>query len=160
MKYPMRKAKRQVCFEEILEIIGRCDVCRIGLFDGAFPYIVPMNFGFEVKDGSLMFYFHCATEGRKLEILKRNDNVCFELDTSHELRTGPLPCNYSMNYECVMGEGRLKILEGRSERQYALARLVTHYGKTGPLEWSEKALASTCVLCLTVSSVSGKRLKK
>lgn len=160
MKYQMRKGKRQMPAEDVLAVINRCDVCRIGLFDGEFPYIVPMNFGFETAEDKLVLYFHCAVEGRKLDILRKNPKVCFEMDTAHELTIGPMPCDYSMNYECVMGEGTIAIVEDRAEKLHALERLALHYGKQGPYEWREEVLAITCVLRLTADFVSGKRLRR
>lgn len=160
MKYKMRKEKRQISPKEVLQVIDKCNVCRIGLFDGEFPYIVPLNFGFEITDSQLWLYFHSAVEGRKLDILKKNPNVCFEMDTSHELTTGPMPCDYSMNYDCVMGEGVIEFAETRDEKLHALSKLLEHYGRKGPYEWREEVLAITCVLRLRVSSVSGKRLNR
>lgn len=160
MKYRMRKEKRQISPKEVLQVIDKCDVCRIGLYDGESPYIVPMNFGFESIDGQLWLYFHSAVEGRKLDILKKNPNVCFEMDTSHKLTTGPMPCDYSMNYECVMGEGELEIVKNRNDKLHALSMLLKHYGKTGPHEWREEVLAITCVLRLRVNFISGKRVNR
>ena len=46
----MRRKDREIKdFNEIIEIIRKCDVCRIALHDGDFPYIVPLNFGLDVQ---------------------------------------------------------------------------------------------------------------
>ena len=48
----MRKAEREITeFEEIVGLVGRCDTVRLGLLDEGAPYIVPLNFGFEARDG-------------------------------------------------------------------------------------------------------------
>jgi len=44
------------------------------MIEGKIPYIVPMNFGYEMADGALSLYFHCANEGRKINIIKKNPN--------------------------------------------------------------------------------------
>mgnify|MGYP000681818771 CR=1 FL=1 len=59
-------------FDEIIEVINKCDVCRLAINDGDYPYIVPMNFGLNIEDGKVVLYFHCASEGKKLELLKKN----------------------------------------------------------------------------------------
>lgn len=47
----MRRRDREIKeFDRIVEIVKKCDVCRIAVNDGEFPYIVPLNFGTEVKD--------------------------------------------------------------------------------------------------------------
>ena len=48
----MRRKDREVTdFEELIAIMKKCDVCRIALNDGGYPYILPLNFGLAVKDG-------------------------------------------------------------------------------------------------------------
>lgn len=49
----MRRKDREITdFDEIVAIMRKCDVCRIAVNDGDTPYIVPMNFGLEVRERS------------------------------------------------------------------------------------------------------------
>lgn len=74
----MRRKDREITdFDEMMKIIDRCDVCRLAISDEDFPYIVPMNFGTEVKDGTLYLYFHCAQQGKKIELLKKKQSCYF-----------------------------------------------------------------------------------
>ena len=62
----MRRKDREITdFNEMIEIIKKCDVCRIALNDEAFPYIVPLNFGLDVQGEQVFLYFHAAMEGKK-----------------------------------------------------------------------------------------------
>jgi nitroimidazol reductase NimA-like FMN-containing flavoprotein (pyridoxamine 5'-phosphate oxidase superfamily) len=80
----MRRKDREIEDIRDLElIISNSDVCRVAFADNNMPYIVTMNFGYSGGDNSA-FYFHCASEGRKLEMMRKNNLVCFELDTDHE----------------------------------------------------------------------------
>ncbi len=64
----MRRQEREIRDEaEIQEILEKGLVCRLGLYDGQYPYVVPLNYGY--RNGCM--YFHCAREGRKIDILKR-----------------------------------------------------------------------------------------
>lgn len=55
----MRRKDREISdFDEIIEVIKKCDVCRIALNDDGFPYVVPLNFGLDVQDGNVFLYFH------------------------------------------------------------------------------------------------------
>lgn len=46
----MRRTDRQVKdFSEICAILDKCQVMRLGLCDGQRPYVVPVNFGYEVR---------------------------------------------------------------------------------------------------------------
>jgi len=98
----MRKAEREIKDQRELEdVIRRAEVCRLAMIDDGVPYIVPMNFGY--RDGT--FYFHCAREGRKLDILRKHPRVCFELEADVRLAKGGAPCKWSTSYESVIGWG-------------------------------------------------------
>ena len=82
----MRRKDRQIInFNEIYDIIMRCDICRIALNNEGYPYILPLNFGVSVENEKLVFYFHSALEGKKLELIEKDNRAGFELDCSHEL---------------------------------------------------------------------------
>jgi len=157
----MRKAQREVRdLTEIVQILDRCDICRLGLADGDRPYIVPMNFGYHLFDNQLTLYFHCALAGRKLEIINQNSLACFEMDCSHQLQTGQLACEYSMNYESIIGSGTIEIINDSAERLFGLNCLMHHY--SGRADWSfeERALSLTNVLRLQADEFVAKRLVK
>ncbi|HNU36204.1 MAG TPA: pyridoxamine 5'-phosphate oxidase family protein, partial [Methanomassiliicoccales archaeon] len=85
----MRKAEREIKDQgELEDVIRRAEVCRLAMVDDGEPYIVPMNFGF--RKGT--FYFHCAKEGRKLEVLRKAPRVCFELEAGVQLVRGEKAC--------------------------------------------------------------------
>ena len=65
---------------DIESIISCSDVCRIAFADNDIPYIVTMNFGYTGGENPCL-YFHCAPEGRKIELIGKNNYVCFEMDT-------------------------------------------------------------------------------
>ena len=116
----MRRKDREVTdFPEILEIIEHCDILRLGLADGEYPYIVPVNFAYEVRDGQLSFYIHGAMAGRKYEMLRRNPVCSFEMDNPLYIECLPEKKDVTMRYECVMGRADVTFLEGE-ERQRAI----------------------------------------
>ncbi|MDR2587116.1 MAG: pyridoxamine 5'-phosphate oxidase family protein [Coriobacteriales bacterium] len=66
----MRKSNREIKDRsDMVDVIRRCTVCRIGFQTDGAPYIVPMSFGLSDDGDGLRLYFHCATEGRKLDLL-------------------------------------------------------------------------------------------
>ena len=78
----MRRNDREVSDSEMIEeIMKKADVCRIALASDNIPYIVTMNFGY-TNDPDQLLFFHCANEGRKLEMIRRNKYVCFEMAIS------------------------------------------------------------------------------
>lgn len=153
----MRRKDREVKdFGRIVDIVKGCDCCRLGLVDGNEAYIVPMNFGFDTADGKLSLYFHCASEGRKLDLLGRNQLVSFEMDTNHALIIGERGCDGSFKYQCVMGTGTVTELCDRDEKIYALNRLMAHYSGSDNWEYDDKYLNAVTILKLSVETLSCK----
>ncbi|MDR1572586.1 MAG: pyridoxamine 5'-phosphate oxidase family protein [Clostridiales Family XIII bacterium] len=146
---------------EIAGILDRCDVCRIGLSCGGAPYIVPMNFGYALgDDGSLTLFFHSSPEGRKMGMIGENPLAGFEADCSHRLVEGESACSYSMEYESVIGSGRIVLCEGRDEKIAALGRIMRKYAPHREFSFPDAALDAVAAFRLEVSEFSGKRLMK
>ena len=157
----MRRTDRKVtAFTEIVEIMKECDVCRIGFAVGNEAYIVPLNFGLKLEFGRLTLYFHCAAAGRKLELMRRNPRVCFEMDRAHRLITGSMACQYSMEYESVMGEGKLELIQQAEGKRRGLECIMEHYEKGQRFFFDNAQLERVEVLKLTVDSLSGKRARR
>ena len=154
----MRRKDREITdLNEILSIIKKCDVCRIALFDKEFPYIVQLNFGIEVVKKQIILYFHGSGIGKKIELIKVNNKVAFEMDCEHRLVTGETSCNYTMEYESVCGNGEMTIVS-EEEKIRALKYLMKQYVEADDFEFNEKAVQTVTVLKLRVQSITGKRL--
>jgi nitroimidazol reductase NimA-like FMN-containing flavoprotein (pyridoxamine 5'-phosphate oxidase superfamily) len=150
----MRKANREITDPgEIRAIMEEAQVCRLGMCDNGVPYIVPMNFGL----GENCLYFHCAPEGKKIDILRDNNRVCFEMDLLHEVKRGAKACDFSARYESVIGFGRAALVEGQDEKRFALDRIMAHYGAPGPHAYRDDILAKTTVIRVDIDRLTGKR---
>ena len=157
----MRRKDREVTdVNEIIGMIEKCDVCRLAMIDHDKPYIVPMNFGFSFKDATITLYFHCATEGRKIDVLKANQNVCLEMDCGHELIAGNTGCSCSMAYESVIGNGKAEFLEGAQAKTFALTQIMKKYTDRSAFDFDEKVLTHLCAFQVVVSDFTGKRHSK
>ena len=155
----MRRKDREIKSKtEIIEIIGKCQVCRIGLSQDNLPYIVPMNYGYEYIKDKLTLYFHCAREGRKLDIIAKNSQACFEIDCSHKLiKSGDKDWDYSMEYESAMGSGVISLCTEAEEKLHGLKVLMKQYVKDKDFNFPEGLMESVAVLKLEVSEFTGKR---
>jgi hypothetical protein len=150
----MRRADREIKdLEAIGKIMEEAPVCRIGVSDDGMPYVVPMSFG--LGEGRL--YFHCAAEGRLLDIIRKNDRVCFEMDLFREVIMGQSPCGCSCRYESVIGFGRAVIVAEPGEKKTALDRIMEHYGQAVPIAYKPEIFANTAVVRIDIASVTGKR---
>ena len=140
--------------EKIESIILNAKVCRLGLVDGNRPYVVPMSFGYHEN----ALYFHTGKKGRKMEILKRNNRVCFEMDMDLEIVPAENPCKWNMRYRSVVGYGRAVILVDPAEKIKALDVIVKHYG--GPLmAYDEKRVKGLAIIKVAIDSIKGKQSK-
>jgi nitroimidazol reductase NimA-like FMN-containing flavoprotein (pyridoxamine 5'-phosphate oxidase superfamily) len=153
----MRRDDRKITdFKVIKSIFEEADVCRVAFADNNIPYIVTMNYGFILGEINLL-YFHCAPVGRKIEMLKKNDQVCFELDTDHSLYKAKKACGWGMNFRSVVGYGKLSIVEDIGERKMALDLIMNHYGGEGNYDYPDSQMAKTTILRLDISEMTGKQ---
>jgi nitroimidazol reductase NimA-like FMN-containing flavoprotein (pyridoxamine 5'-phosphate oxidase superfamily) len=151
----MRQAEREIKDREVIDdLIKRALVCRLGLIDGEEPYIVPMNFGYDGKS----LYFHCAKEGRKLDIIRLHNKVCFEIDLDTEVIKGDVACKWSMRYRSVVGVGTAHLVDDMEGKMHGLNVIMSHYTK-GPFEYAERGFDLALVIRVDIESVSGKRSK-
>ncbi|WP_338963951.1 pyridoxamine 5'-phosphate oxidase family protein [Fusobacterium vincentii] len=153
----MRKSDREIkSKEEIIDIIKRCDVIRLAFNNGDYPYILPLNFGFEVKNDKVIFYLHSALEGTKVDIMKKDNRASFEMDTKHELQYYEERGYCTMSYESIIGRGRIRILP-EDEKMNALKKLMGHYHKSEDTYFNPAAMSRTLVYSLEVEEMTAKR---
>jgi nitroimidazol reductase NimA-like FMN-containing flavoprotein (pyridoxamine 5'-phosphate oxidase superfamily) len=155
----MRRKDREVTgTEELLAIIRANKVCRLGMADGNLPYVVPLNYGFEFDRGGLVLYFHCAGEGKKIDILKKNSRVCFEIDGEHELTAGEIACEYGFDFASIIGFGNAGFIDDEAEKTRALTALMRHQtGEDRDFAFAPAQLRAVTVFKVTAHSFTGKR---
>ena len=140
----MRRHDREITDKnEILEIMNRCDVCRLA-------------FGIEEKDGHIILYFHSALEGYKTELIKRDNRVSFEMDCKHELKYDDEKGYCTMAYESVIGRGRIEVLPDE-EKANALRKLMGHYHKSDDAYFNPAAIPRTLVYMMVIEGMTAKR---
>lgn len=148
----MRRADKEIADrEEIDKILRKATVCRLGLVDGAVPYIVPLSFGYE---GNTL-YFHSALEGKKVDILKRNAVVCFEFDVDAEPVRAETSCGWTMRYRSVIGSGTASFVEDPGGKSAALKIIMRQY-TDGPYDFPEEMLPKIAVIKVVIGEISGK----
>lgn len=153
----MRRSEREVTdHQKILEILECCDCCRLGINSNGAPYIVPLNFGWEENDGRITLYFHCAVEGRKLDLIRLDPRVSFQMDRKHELVSSDTACTHSFLYQCIMGTGTAEILTDHESRIHGLTSVMSHYTKKDSWTFDERMLARVSIIRLNVDTISCK----
>lgn len=141
--------------EKIREILDSSKVLHLGLVDDGMPYIVPMNYGYTMREGKLTIYLHGAAKGYKLDVIRKNPVCCFEMECAVEPFEGKLPCQYGTSYSSLMGRGNAVIVEDPTEKIAAMTMLMkTQTGKN--FAFTEKLVSIVSVIRIDVSVYTAK----
>lgn len=156
----MRRKDREVTeSSQIRQMLEEFKVCRLGIVDEGAPYVVPMNMACDYDGEKLVLYFHCAREGRKLELIRKNPKVGFEMDKEIALVEGNTPCQYSYKFASIIGKGTAKIVEDEEEKVKALTKLMKHQSSRDfdDFEKNPKLLKAVAVIRVTVEEYTCKQ---
>ena len=121
----MTKRELQITDEQqIRAILDGAKVVHVGMCVDNEPYVVPMNYGYAMEDGRLTIYLHSAQQGKKLDMIRQNPKVFFEMDCDWVPFEGEKPCQYGLSYSSVMGRGTAAIVEDVEEKKRAMSLLM------------------------------------
>jgi len=148
-----RKDKEITDKKLIEEILTKSEICRVAIFDNEFPYIVPFNYGY--KDNTL--YFHSATSGKKIDLLKKNSKVCFEITSSSEVIKGKETCDWTTKYRSVIGYGFIEIVSDEIGKKKGMDAIMVHYGRSENNVYHPKHYDNMLILKLSIQSLTGKQ---
>ena len=153
----MRRRDKEITDrKEIDEILTKIKTGRLGTCCREIPYITPMNFTYDSE--ALKIFLHCANEGKKLENIRINRNVCFEVDDVAELMVKQPTCASSVAYRSVVLFGTIKEVTDHYEKNYALQKLAEKYAPQNPkTPFTDAALSRTNVLEIQISEMTAKR---
>lgn len=137
----------------IRKVLREAPVCRLALCRDNRPYLIPMNFVLEGKH----LYLHSAKSGRKITILKKNPQVCFEATEKISLVKASEPCGWGMRYRSVIGFGRASFLRRPSEKARALNLIMKKYSGRKNHLFSGLSLKKVCVIQVRIIALTGKK---
>jgi len=142
--------------DEMLDVINRAKICHVGFVDGDKPYVLGFNFGYENDN----IYLHCAREGKKLEILEKNNNVCVFFDVDHEFfhRHEKVACSYRMRYKSVMAIGKAYIIDNYDEKIKALNVIMKHYTDK-EFEYSKPSVDNVKIILIKIEKMTGRKFE-
>lgn len=136
------------------EIIEQCDSCAMAMVDEqGKPYVVMMNFGY--TDGTLIL--HGDPKGRKMDIIRKNPNVCITMSTGHSLykQNEEVACSYGMNYKSIVAEGIVEFVEDYDEKLNALKMVMKQYVDK-EFTYSEPAVKQVCIFKVKLTNIKAK----
>ena len=152
----MTKRERQVTDpQQILDILDKAKVLHLGLAVDSEPYVVPMNYGYTMEEGKLVLYLHSALHGKKLDMIRANSRVFFEIDCDRMPFEGKVPCQYGLVYSSIMGRGTAQIVEDVEQKKQAMTILMkTQTGKDFSFE--DRLVSIVAVIRIDVTEYTAK----
>jgi nitroimidazol reductase NimA-like FMN-containing flavoprotein (pyridoxamine 5'-phosphate oxidase superfamily) len=149
----MRRKEKEIKNKNMIEsILQEADHCVVALSNNNCPYLVPMNFGYKNQN----LYLHSSKEGKKIEILKVNNQVSFGVELNVELVKDQNPCKWGMKYKSVVGQGYAFFIEDTEKKKEALNIIMAKYSKNSNFEYSETSLNNLTVIRVEVKELTGK----
>ncbi len=153
----MRQSKKEIKDKDvIIDLLNTCHVGHLGTVgrDG-YPLVKPLNFAYADEK----IYFHSAKEGEKIEDIRRDARVCFEvaLPIAYVKGTADNPCRAEYLYRSVILKGRASVIENRTEKLFALERLMKKYQpENGYGDFPEEKLKITAIVRIDIEQMTGK----
>ena len=148
----MRRKDRAMSEAEAISILETAQVGTLAtVSEEHIPYLVPMSFVY-TQDA---IYLHCAVEGKKLDNIRGNNNICFNVVEAVEL----LPAAFSTKYKSVTVFGKIAVVEAQEEKRQSLIAIVKKYSPDfyeAGLQYIDNAIEKTKVLKIEVSRITGK----
>lgn len=151
----MRRSDRQQSRQFALDLIDRCThgVAAISTGEDT-PYCLPLSF---VRVGEKL-YFHCAHEGRKVDLLRKNPRVCVTFVGGDEPAFVP-PAMYTSYFQSAMVTGTAREVTDPDEKRRALRALCEKLtpGDMAAFDLAmDKSLAATALWCIPMEEVTAK----
>ena len=151
----MRRNDRARDRDFSLALIDRCTHGVMALSTGEpIPYCLPLSF---VRVGDDL-YFHCAREGRKIDLLRRFPQVCVTF-VGDDRPVFTAPASYSTWFQSAIVTGTASEITDPAEKTEALRALcqkLTPEHMDSFLSAIEKSLAVTAVWKVHMEEISGK----
>lgn len=149
----MRRWKQQVPEEECIRILKTEKRGTLSMHgENGYPYTVPINFYYDEEDGRI--YFHSAGTGKKTDLLKENNKVCFCVYDQGFVREG----EWAYNVTSVIAFGRIAEVTDPAEVESHCRMLGLKYYPSAELAEEEvrKGAAHVHILVMTIDHMTGK----
>jgi uncharacterized protein len=149
----MRRKEREITDrKEIDDILQLGKIMHLALSDHDLPFLVPL---FYTYNGTSL-YFHSAKAGTKIEMIKRNNNVCFEISIDNGIAKSDMACDFEAIHRTVIGFGKAEFVENEEEKIMALDGIVAKFTDK-KFEYPKGNLNATAVVRIDISSLKGKK---
>jgi nitroimidazol reductase NimA-like FMN-containing flavoprotein (pyridoxamine 5'-phosphate oxidase superfamily) len=152
----MRKSSQEIKDKATLEeILSTSEICRLGFIDKNRPYILPFNYGYQDN----CIYVHCANEGKKIDLIKQNNQVCIEIEQSAKIEKYEKACKWTTKYRSLIGYGLVEIITDYEQKRQGLDIIMRHNGANSShnLNYERNKVDSMSILKIEITEMTGKQ---
>jgi len=131
----MRQKARQVTDRSVIcSMLDGMDTIYVGISDEPAPYVVPLNFGYTFEN-DLVFYFHCAKSGYKLDLMKKNPHVCVTASRFISYAGGSVK-GHMHDYRSVIARGKAEEIDAAKEPEafFGALRILLEHNHRNPAD--------------------------
>ena len=157
---PMQHADRRLTGKEYLEpLLLMNEYCTLAFYDEPYPYIVPMNQGYEWTEDGLILYLHMAPEGHRIDLIRKNPKVAVNICVWRDRRGYPAVKNENHDYRSITIFGTAEIIEGEKDPEaflHGLNVFATQHGRKAILKYTKSLGDSMHILKVTAEQITGK----
>ena len=155
----MRRKDREITGRENIEpILRACKTCRVAMIADGAPYVVPLNFGYTWDDDGLTLYFHSGLKGKKIDALRADPRVCFELDTEQGVTgEGDIACRYSFAFSSIVGYGSMECAKTPDEKRKGFDIIMQHQTGRSGFVYNDASLSVAEVFHVRADSFEASR---
>lgn len=141
--------------KEMADVLNRTLVCHVGVTSGDMPYVLPFNFVFEND----IIYIHCNNQGKMLDTVAKNNNICISFDCDYEVffRHENVACSYGMKYRSVIAFGKGTLVNEYDEKVRVMNLFMKKYVKRDDFTYNTPSVNNVRVLKIPIDSKTGKK---
>lgn len=122
---PMRKKSREMDSAWALDVMDKSPFITVSMSDDdGMPYAVPLSLARTDTD---TFYFHCATEGKKLDMLRAHPHVCLTAVSKCKPCVGPKDGSFTLEFASAIAFGMAEIVTDDDEKREALRAICQRF---------------------------------
>jgi nitroimidazol reductase NimA-like FMN-containing flavoprotein (pyridoxamine 5'-phosphate oxidase superfamily) len=150
----MRRINQEIIDRKVIEeILSKSLICRLGMICDGVSYIVPLNYGYKMN----AIYIHSSGEGKKIDILRTNNKVCFEIEDMAEVIKKDLSCDWATKYRSLIGYGTVEIITDYEQKKLGLDIIMAQHGGMVNNIYKKNKVENIVILKLTIEHVTGKQ---
>ena len=138
------------------DIIRKCKVCHIGMIDEeGMPYVLPFNFGY--ADG--IIYLHSGNEGRKIEIFRKNPEVCISFCNEGGIyaQSPKMGCSHTMQFRSVLVFGSIEPVTDFDEKTNVMHHIMHQYTENREYSLGKPAVENVACYKVQIKTITGRQ---